>query len=135
MPFWAIFYCGMIAVSAFFTISVFSKRGAYYIPGQLLSSIFSILMFVFHYDIFIHRPQSVLIIVVMLVYILYWECWENRKLFPVIANDTDKLSTTNFDLSEQLKVSKDMFLLMAVFIVAISLPLVYVSVSVVASYF
>jgi len=125
----------MIAVSAFFTISVFSKRGAYYIPGQLLSSIFSILMFVFHYDIFIHRPQSVLIIVVMLVYILYWECWENRKLFPVIANDTDKLSTTNFDLSEQPKVSKDMFLLMAVFIVAISLPLVYVSVSVVASYF
>ena len=135
MPFWAIFYCGMIAVSAFLTISVFSKRGAYYIPGQLLSSIFSILMFVFHYDIFIHRPQSVLIIVVMLVYILYWECWENRKLFPVIANDTDKLSTTNFDLSEQPKVSKDMFLLMAVFIVAISLPLVYVSVSVVASYF
>ncbi|HIL41812.1 MAG TPA: hypothetical protein EYG35_00310 [Gammaproteobacteria bacterium] len=134
MPFWAVLYCGMIAVSALFAIYAFSSRGPYYIPGQLLSSLFSVMMFLFYYGLFITKPESVLIIIVMFMYILYWECWENRLLFPVIANDTEEMSREGFDLTGHPKVSKMMFLFMYAFIIAISLPLLYIVSNLVMSY-
>jgi hypothetical protein len=134
MPLWAIFYCGMIVLSAFFTISVFVKRGSYYIPGQLMSSLFSVLMFLFYYGTYIQKPQSLFIVLCMFLYIIYWEVWENRVLFPVIAEDTDDLSTTNFDLTQQQKVSQNMYIVMMTFVVVISLPLLYVTLSLVRSY-
>ena len=63
MPFWAIIYCLLIILSGIGVVIIYKKRPTYYIPGQVLSSLCGVLMFLFYYDSFVHKPQSFLVIV------------------------------------------------------------------------
>ena len=48
MPFWAIVYCLLIILSGIGVVIVYKKRPTYYIPGQVLSSLCGVLMFLFY---------------------------------------------------------------------------------------
>jgi cell division protein FtsL len=135
MPLWAIFYCTVIVFSALLAISVFYKRGNYYVPGQLLSSLFSVMMFFYYYDVFFHKPDSVIIVITMFCYILYWECWENRNLFPTKENKKNDSYKSKLDFIQRPVVSEKMFMPLMVIIVVVSLPLIYTTCSLVMSYY
>ena len=63
MPFWAIVYCFLIILSGIGVVIMHKNRPIYFIPGQVLSSLCGVLMFLFYYESFIHKPLSFLVIV------------------------------------------------------------------------
>jgi len=66
MPFWAIVYCLLIILSGIGVVIMYKKRPTYYIPGQVLSSLCGVLMFLFYYDSFVHKPLS---------FLVFWQCF------------------------------------------------------------
>ena len=135
MPFWAIVYCLLIILSGFGVVIMYKKRPTYYIPGQVLSSLFGVLMFLFYYDTFVHKPQSFLVILVMFSYILYWELWENRHLFPTVV--TEKKNSSEEELvffEEPFTMTKKAFIGFLVTILIVSLPFLYVVTQLMISY-
>ena len=135
MPFWAIVYCLLIILSGIGVVIMYKKRPTYYIPGQVLSSLCGVLMFLFYYDSFVHKPQSFLVILVMFSYILYWELWENRHLFPTLVDEKKEASKDELVFFEEpFTITKKAFIgfLAAIFIV--SLPFLYVVTQLMISY-
>ncbi len=135
MPFWAILYCLLIILSGIGVVIIYKKRPIYYIPGQVLSSLFSVLMFLFYYDTFVHKPQSFLVLLVMFSYILYWELWENRHLFPTVV--TEKKNSSEEELvffEEPFTMTKKAFIGFLVTILIVSLPFLYVVTQLMISY-
>jgi len=135
MPFWATVYCLLIILSGIGVVIMYKKRPIYYIPGQVLSSLFGVLMFLFYYDSFVHKPQSFLLILVMFSYILYWELWENRHLFPTLVDEKKDASKDELVFFEEpFTITKKAFIgfLAAIFIV--SLPFLYVVTQLMISY-
>jgi len=135
VPFWAIVYCLLIILSGIGVVLIYKKRPAYYIPGQVLSSLSGVLMFLFYYDSFVHKPQSFLIILGMFSYILYWELWENRHLFPTLL--AEKKNSSEEDLvffEESFTMTKKAFIGFLVTIVIVSLPFLYVVTRLMISY-
>ena len=135
MPFWAIVYCLLIILSGIGVVLIYKKRPVYFIPGQVLSSLCSVLMFLFYYDIFVHKTQSFLIILGMFSYILYWELWENRHLFPTLV--AEKKNSSEEDLvffEEPFTMTKKPFIGFLVAIVIVSLPFLYVVTQLMISY-
>ena len=136
MPFWAIVYCLMILLSGIIVIIMNKQRPVYYVAGQALSTLLGILIFVFYYESFFSRPQSLLIIVLMVVYIFYWELWENRYLFPKVQSQSESSSSMEQENSEfQFTVTKKTFIIFLIGVIAISLPFLYVVIRFLASYF
>ena len=135
MPFWAIVYCLMILLSGIIVIFIRKQRPVYYITGQILSSLLSVLIFVFYYDSFFTRPQSLVIIVLMVSYIFYWELWENRYLFPKIqSQDEISLDTEKNNAQFQFTVTKKSFIIFLIGTIAIFLPFLYVVTRLIVSY-
>ena len=135
MPFWAIVYCLMILLSGIIVIFIHKQRPAYYIAGQILSSLLGVLIFVFYYESFFTRPQSLLIIVLMVSYIFYWELWENRYLFPKIqSQDEISLDTEKNNEQFQFTVTKRSFIVFLIGAIAIFLPFLYVVIRLIVSY-
>ena len=135
MPFWAILYCLLIILSGIGVVVIYKKRPAYYIPGQVLSSLFGVLMFLFYYDIFVHKPQSFLIILGMFSYILYWELWENRHLFPTLVAEKENSSEEELVFFEELfTMTKKAFIGFLVTILIVSLPFLCVVTQLIISY-
>ena len=135
MPFWAIVYCLLIILSGIGVVIMYKKRPTYYIPGQVLSSLCGVLMFLFYYDSFVHKPQSFLVILVMFSYILYWELWENRHLFPTLIAEEKKSSEEKLVFfKEPFTMTKKAFFGFLVTIVIVSLPFLYVVTQVMISY-
>jgi len=135
MPFWAIAYCLMILLSGIIVIFIHNQRPVYYIAGQILSSLMGVLIFVFYYESFFSRPQSLLIIVLMVVYIFYWELWENRYLFPKIQSQGEISSDTEQNNAQfQFTVTKKTFIIFLIGVIAISLPFLYVVIRLIVSY-
>ena len=135
MPFWAIVYCLLIILSGIGVVIVYKKRPTYYIPGQVLSSLCGVLMFLFYYDSFVHKPQSFLVILVMFSYILYWELWENRHLFPTLVAEKEKSSEEELVFFEEpFTMTKKAFFGFLVVIVIVSLPFLYVVTQLMISY-
>ena len=135
MPFWAIVYCLLIILSGIGVVIMYKKRPTYYIPGQVLSSLCGVLMFLFYYDSFVNKPQSFLVILVMFFYILYWELWENRHLFPTIV--AEKKNSSEEDLvffEEPFTMTKKAFIGFLVTILIVSLPFLYVVTQLMISY-
>ena len=135
MPFWAIVYCLLIILSGIGVVFMYKKRPKYYIPGQVLSSLFGVLMFLFYFDSFVHKPQSFLVILVMFFYVLYWELWENRHLFPTLVDEKKNSSEEELVFFEEpFTMTKKAFIgfLAAIFIV--SLPFLYVVTQLMISY-
>ena len=113
MPFWAIVYCLMILLSGIIVIFIHKQRPIYYIAGQILSSLLGVLIFVFYYESFFTRPQSLVIIILMAAYIFYWELWENRYLFPKIqSQDEISLDTEKNNAQFQFTVTKKSFIIL-----------------------
>ena len=135
MPFWAIVYCLMILLSGIIVIFIHKQRPIYYIAGQILSSLLGVLIFVFYYESFFTRPQSLVIIVLMVVYIFYWELWENRYLFPKIQSQGQIPSDTEQNNAEfQFTVTKKSFIVFLIGTIAIFLPFLYVVIRLIVSY-
>jgi len=135
VPFWAIVYCLLIILSGIGVVVIYKKRPAYYIPGQVLSSLCGVLMFLFYYDSFVHKPQSFLIILGMFSYILYWELWENRHLFPTLV--AEKKNSSEEELvffEESFTMTKKAFISFLVTIITVSLPFLYVVTRLMISY-
>ena len=135
MPFWAIVYCLLIILSGIGVVIMHKKRPIYYIPGQVLSSLCGVLMFLFHYDSFVHKPQSFLVISAMFSYILYWELWENRHLFPTLVAEKKNSSEEELVFFEEpFTMTKKAFIGFLVAIVIVSLPFLYVVIQLMISY-
>ena len=135
MPFWAIVYCLMILLSGIIVIFIHKQRPVYYIAGQILSSLLGVLIFVFYYESFFTRPQSLVIIVLMVAYIFYWELWENRYLFPKIQSQGQIPSDTEQNNTEvQFTVTKKSFIVFLIGTIAIFLPFLYVVIRLIVSY-
>ena len=135
MPFWAIVYCLLIILSGIGVVIIYKKRPIYYIPGQILSSLCGVLMFLFYYDSFVHKPQSFLVILLMFSFILYWELWENRHLFPTLV--TEKKNSSEEELvffEEPFTMTKQAFIGFLATIVIVSLPFLYVVTQLMISY-
>ena len=135
MPFWAIAYCLMILLSGIIVIFIHKQRPVYYIAGQILSSLLGVLIFVFYYESFITRPQSLVIIILMVVYIFYWELWENRYLFPKIQSQGEISSDTEQNNAQfQFTVTRKSFIVFLIGAIAISLPFLYVVIRLIIFY-
>ena len=135
MPFWAILYCFLIILSGIGVVIMYKKRPTYYIPGQVLSSFCGVLMFMFYYESFVHKPQSFLVILVMFFYILYWELWENRHLFPTIVAEKKNSSEEELVFFEEpFTMTKKAFFGFLATIVIVSLPFLYVVTQLMISY-
>jgi hypothetical protein len=84
-------------------------------------------MFLFYYDSFVHKPQSFLVILAMFSYILYWELWENRHLFPTLVAEKKNSSEEELVFFEEpFTMTKKAFIGFLVAIVIVSLPFLYV---------
>ena len=135
MPFWAIVYCLLIILSGIGVVIMYKKRPIYYIPGQVLSSLCGVLMFLFYYDSFVRKPQSFLVILVMFFYILYWELWENRHLFPTLVAEKKNSSEEELVFFEEpFTMTKKAFIGFLVVIVIVSLPFLFVVTQLMISY-
>ena len=135
MPFWAIVYCLMILLSGIIVKFIHKQRPIYYIAGQILSSLLGVLIFVFYFESFFTRPQSLVIIVLMVTYIFYWELWENRYLFPKIQSQGQIPSDTEQNNAEvQFTVTKKSFIVFLIGTIAIFLPFLYVVIRLIVSY-
>ena len=135
MPFWAIVYCLLIILSGIGVVIMYKKRPTYYIPGQVLSSLCGVLMFLFYYGSLVHKPQSFLVILVMFAYILYWELWENRHLFPTLVAEKEKSSEEELVFFEEpFTMTKKAFFGFLATIVIVSLPFLYVVTQLMISY-
>ena len=135
MPFWAIVYCLLIILSGIGVVIMYKKRPIYYIPGQVLSSLCGVLMFLFYYDIFVHKPQLFLVVLIMFSYILYWELWENRHLFPTLVAEKKNSSEEELVFFEEpFTLTKKAFIGFLVVIVIVSLPFLYVVTQLMISY-
>ena len=122
MPIWAIAYCAMIALSCTFALTLYKTRPSYYIPGQILSSICSMLIFVFYYETFWTRPQSATLVLAMIGFTLYWELWENRFLFPKVLRPGEVASEPESPFSgKSFKVSPKTYISFWAVISAIAL--------------
>ncbi len=135
MPFWAIVYCLMILLSGIIVIFIRKQRPVYYITGQILSSLLSVLIFVFYFESFFTRPQSLVIIILMVTYIIYWELWENRYLFPKIQTQGEISSDTEQNNAQfQFTVTKKSIIVFWIGTIAIFLPFLYVAIRLIVSY-
>ena len=135
MPFWAIVYCLLIILSGIGVVIVYKKRPTYYIPGQVLSSLCGVLIFLFYFDSFVQKPQSFFVIMLMFSYILYWELWENRHLFPTLVAEKEKSSEEDLVFFEEpFTMTKKAFIGFLVTIFIVSLPFLYVVIQLMISY-
>ena len=135
MPFWAIVYCLMILLSGIIVIFIRKQRPVYYIAGQILSSLLSVLIFIFYFESFFSRPQSLVIIILMVTYIIYWELWENRYLFPKIQTQGEISSDTEQNNAQfQFTVTKKSIIVFWIGTIAIFLPFLYVAIRLIVSY-
>ena len=135
MPFWAIVYCLLIMLSGIGVVIIYKKRPIYYIPGQVLSSLCGVLMFLFYYDSFVHKPQSFLVILAMFSYILYWELWENRHLFPSLVDEKkNSLEEELVFFEVPFTMTKKAFIGFLAAIIIVSLPFLYVVTQLMISY-
>jgi len=92
-------------------------------------------MFLFYYDSFVLKPQSFLAILAMFSYILYWELWENRHLFPTLVAEKEKSSEEELVFFEEpFTMTKKAFFGFLATIVIVSLPFLYVVTQLMISY-
>ncbi len=87
MPLWAILFCGLIFASASGTIMMSGRRDIGYITLEYLSAAFSIMFFAIYYAV-IPYPESIMIPLGMIGFVLFQEVWVNRKLYGFLKDDS-----------------------------------------------
>ncbi len=84
VPFWSIIYLFVLFLSAVFTIVISPNKSPFYILAELVSGLFAIMFFLFHYGV-IPYPSHVLTPLLMLGFILFQEIWVNRDLYNMLS--------------------------------------------------
>jgi len=90
MPIWAYVYCSLILLAGIGTLLTYTGKPVYYVPGEILSVLISISFFLFYYDV-LPKPPLFDITVLLVVYLIYWEAWENRHLYK-FDPDSDEIN-------------------------------------------
>ena len=135
MPFWAIGYCVMIVLSCVFALTLYKTRPAYYMPGQILSSVFGISLFLFYYGVYIPKPESAWVVLAMIGFLLYWELWENRYLFPKVLRAGEAPSESESPFSgESFKVGPTAYVLFWSVASIIALPMFFIMAQLLLTY-
>ena len=135
MPFWAIAYCVMISLSCAFALTLYKTRPSYYIPGQILSSVCSVLIFVFYFEAYFSKPQSATLILTMIGFIFYWELWENRFLFPKVLRVGEAPSEPESPFSgKPFKVSPKAYICFWSVVSVIALPMLFIMAQLILTY-
>ncbi len=118
MPLWAILYCGLIFANGVLTIIISQNRTPLYVLGQLLSTAFIISFFFIYYGV-VSKPNEVMILIFMLIFIFFQEIWINKELYNRLIFE---------QISDEQK-STVMFVLGVIMLVFL-MPFFYVVVSV-----
>lgn len=135
MPIWAIVYCVMIALSGLLVLTMYKTMPSYWAPGQILSSVAGVLMFVFYYDIYIAKPESVWVVLAMICYSFYWEVWENRRLFPKLLRPGEIISESESPtLADPFYVGPSGYVGFWAMVSLISLPMLFIVAQLLLSY-
>jgi hypothetical protein len=125
----------MIGLSCAFALTLYKTRPSYYIPGQILSSVCSVLIFVFYFEAYFAKPQSATLILAMIGLILYWEFWENRFLFPKVLREGETPSESESPFSgEPFKVSPKAYIIFWSVVSLIALPMFFVMAQLLLTY-
>jgi hypothetical protein len=125
----------MIGLSCAFALTLYKTRPSYYIPGQILSSVCSVLIFVFYFEAYFAKPQSATLILAMIGLILYWEFWENRFLFPKVLREGETPSESESPFSgEPFKVSPKAYIIFWSVASLIALPMFFVMAQLLLTY-
>jgi hypothetical protein len=125
----------MIGLSCAFALTLYKTRPSYYIPGQILSSVCSVLIFVFYFGAYFAKPQSATLILAMIGLILYWEFWENRFLFPKVLREGETPSESESPFSgEPFKVSPKAYIIFWSVVSLIALPMFFVMAQLLLTY-
>jgi hypothetical protein len=125
----------MIGLSCAFALTLYKARPSYYIPGQILSSVCSVLIFVFYFEAYFAKPQSATLILAMIGLILYWEFWENRFLFPKVLREGETPSESESPFSgEPFKVSPKAYIIFWSVVSLIALPMFFVMAQLLLTY-
>ncbi len=127
MPIWAYIYCAFIILAGIGTIYMNHRKAVYYVSGEIVSVLFSISFFLFHYEI-LSRPPSIYIPVLFVAYILYWEVWENRynyTLKTLVGKASGELSPAQI---------RQYIALVSILGIALLSPFLYVVAMVIYSY-
>ncbi len=85
MPLWAILYCGIIFASASGTIMMRQNRDMIYITAEYLSAAFSIMFFAIYYGA-VPYPDTIMIPLGMLGFVLFQEVWINRNMYGFLKD-------------------------------------------------
>ena len=135
MPIWAIGYCVMIVLSCVFALMLYKARPSYYIPGQILSSVCGVMLFVFYFEAYFAKPQSATLILAMIGFMLYWELWENRFLFPKVLREGEALPAPESPFSGvPYKVSPKAYICFWAVVSVIALPMLFIMAQLMLSY-
>jgi len=133
MPFWAIVYCFLILIGGIYALREKKNKTIIFIIGEALSVSLSISIFIFYFDV-ITKPDSVWIVALMLIYILAFESIGFREQFSNIFNkeETQLIKDLVYIKGENTIIFMTFF--MTVGIVILALPFIYVSISLLRSY-
>jgi hypothetical protein len=137
MPLWAFIYCSLIALLSIGNIYNNEQRKKYYLPGELLSVLLSIMIFVFYYDV-LEKPDPITVVAVMLLFIFYWELWENRHLYPVMTpGRAVEIERDNGANKTEVREGRDRqeTVLLVLFLLLLHGPLFYVTFMLLKSYY
>ena len=135
MPLWAIAYCVMIGLSCAFALTLYKTRPSYYIPGQILSSVCGVLIFVFYYEAYFTKPQSWILVLSMIGFLLYWELWENRFLFPKVLREGEAPPEPDSPFSgKPFKISPNAYISFWAVVSVIALPMFFIMAQLMLSY-
>jgi len=97
MPLWAILYCGIIFASASGTIMMSGRKDILYIVGEYLSAAFAIMFFAMYYEVTPY-PDSSIVPLGMLGFILFQEGWVNRALYGFLKKGDESPTERRFML-------------------------------------
>lgn len=93
MPIWTYFYLLVVVIGGVFALIVNKKKSYYYIPGELLSVFSCIALFLVAYDV-VQLTRPIVTSTVCLVFLLYWEIWENRHHYTFYKTSSSEFAET-----------------------------------------
>jgi hypothetical protein len=95
------------------------------------------MIFVFYYDV-LEKPDSITVVALMLLFIFYWELWENRHLYPVMSpGRAVEIERDNGAKKTEVREGRDTqeIVLLVLFLLLLHGPLFYVTFMLLKSYY
>ncbi len=116
MPIWAPIYLAVLTLSSLYSIKIFRSIPWFWVgEGLALCSVYA--FFLFDYEI-VSRPDSLVYVLLIAAYIIYWEYWVFKNFFA-------------FLMPEHSSTGKEIFFTMMLTF----FPLFYIIIDVIMFYF